>query len=91
MAEPIPPDEQSNYETFRDCLSEPVLKALAAPTEKPKPKKKRHAKKGSKNNVVKPETVVISEVHNSADTHASDASDLGEFIEVRQHPNPPYI
>jgi hypothetical protein len=82
----MPPEEQSNYKTFRDCLSEPVLKALAAPTEKPKPKKKRHAKKGSKNNVVKPETVVSS-VNNGADTHASDASDLGEFIEVRQHPS----
>ena len=48
MAEPIPAGEQSNYETFRDCMSEPIIKALATPIEKPKPKKKRHAKKGSK-------------------------------------------
>jgi hypothetical protein len=83
MTEPIPAEEQANYETFRDCLSEPVLKALAAPTEKLKPKKKkRHAKKGSKNGVVK----VMAEVNGSADTQASDAEDLGEFIEVCQHP-----
>ncbi|KAI4959574.1 hypothetical protein J4E86_003296 [Alternaria arbusti] len=79
MAEPIPAEEQSNFETFRDCLSEPVLKALAAPIEKPKPKKKRHAKKGSKsgnNEIVKQEvapTVV--------ETQETDAEDLGEFIE----------
>lgn len=83
MAEPIPAEEQSNFETFRDCLSEPVLKALAAPIEKPKPKKKRHAKKGSKsgnNEIVKQEvapTVV--------ETQETDAEDLGEFIEV-YHP-----
>ena len=39
MAEPIPAGEQSNYETFRDCMSEPIIKVLAAPIEKPKPKK----------------------------------------------------
>jgi hypothetical protein len=78
MAETIPVQEQANYETFRDCLSEPVLKALAAPIEKPKPKKKRHAKKGSKNSLVKH----VTEVNDSADTHTTDASDLGEFIDV---------
>jgi hypothetical protein len=80
MAEPIPADEQSNFETFRDCLSEPVLKALAAPIDKPKPKKKRHAKKGSKsgrNEIVKQE--VVPTVVESQET---DAEDLGEFIEV---------
>jgi hypothetical protein len=80
MAEPIPADEQSNFETFHDCLSEPVLKALAAPIDKPKPKKKRHAKKGSKsgrNEIVKQE--VVPTVVESQET---DAEDLGEFIEV---------
>jgi hypothetical protein len=85
MAEPIPTEEQSNYETFRDCLSEPVIKALAAPIEKPKPKKKRHAKKGSKSaksEIVKQETVPTN-VNGNDEAEGTDAEDLGEFIEVR--------
>ena len=84
MAEPIPAEEQSNYETFRDCLSEPVLKALAAPVEKPKPKKKRHAKKGSRSGrseVVKQESTQ-TDVNKSEEAGGTDAEDLGEFIEV---------
>jgi hypothetical protein len=88
MAEPIPAEEQSNYETFRDCLSEPVLKALAAPIEKPKARQKRHAKRSSKgvntfNAVVKtgPKTNIST---TTTGPQASDAEDLGEFIEVQQ-------
>jgi hypothetical protein len=84
MAEPIPAEEQSNYETFRDCLSEPVLKALAAPAETPKPKKKRHAKKGSrsgKSEVVEQESTQ-TDVNKSEEAGGTDAEDLGEFIEV---------
>ncbi|KAE8824240.1 hypothetical protein HRS9139_09422 [Pyrenophora teres f. teres] len=83
MAETIPDEEQSNYETFRDCLSEPVLKALAAPIEKPKAKKKRHAKKGSKGiktDVVQEETAPAA-VKPSSEAQQADAEDLGEFIE----------
>ncbi|KAF5846924.1 hypothetical protein GGP41_003204 [Bipolaris sorokiniana] len=81
MAEPIPAEEQSNYETFRDCTSELVLKALAAPTEKPKAKKKRYAKKGSKSGKrdVSPDDKAIS--NGNEDTQSTDAEDLGEFIE----------
>jgi hypothetical protein len=85
MAEAIPVDEQTNYETFRDCLSEPVLKALAAPAEKPRPRKKRHAKKNSKEKT----SIVKNEKNNTIsnrDAQSSDAEDLGEFIEV----HPPY-
>ena len=82
MVETIPADEQSNYETFRDCLSEPVLKALAAPVEKPKPKKKRHAKKSSKDkNGVREKSK--GETETNGDAQPSDAEDLGEFIEVQ--------
>jgi hypothetical protein len=86
MSEPIPAEEQSNYETFRDCLSEPVLKVLAAPVEKPKLKQKRHAQRSSKEkNAVK--SVAKAEPKRSISTttndpQASDAADLGEFIEV---------
>ncbi|ORY12739.1 hypothetical protein BCR34DRAFT_482203 [Clohesyomyces aquaticus] len=48
MADIIPEDEQSNYETFRDCLSEPVLRILAAPVERPKKKRREHRKKSVK-------------------------------------------
>jgi hypothetical protein len=85
MAEALPADEQTNYETFRDCLSEPVLKALAGPVEKPKNKDKRHAKKNSKG-----KTGIVRNEKNSTisnrDARSSDAEDLGEFIEV----HPPY-
>ncbi|KAH7085598.1 hypothetical protein BKA63DRAFT_400497 [Paraphoma chrysanthemicola] len=76
MTETIRPDEQSNYEIFRDCLSEPVLKALALPQDKPRPKKKRHAKKSSKD-----KNGIRTDVAPVASAPASDAEDLGEFIE----------
>ena len=87
MAEAIPAEEQSNYETFRDCLSEPVLKALAAPIEKSKPKKKRHAKRGSKgreSDIAQQETALA--IKPSPEAQQADAEDLGEFIEVRPPP-----
>lgn len=93
MADTIPAEEQANYEIFRECMSEPVLRALAAPVEEEKKtKKKRHAKKGSKSarrDVVdeaqekqKPSVTTTSE-------EASDAEDLSEFIDVRTHLIPP--
>lgn len=84
MAEVIPADEQSNYANFRDCLSEPVMKALAMPDENPKPKKKRTAKRNSKeknetaSKSKEPESKIIS----SREAKQTDAEDLGEFIEV---------
>ncbi|KAJ4347648.1 hypothetical protein N0V95_005246 [Ascochyta clinopodiicola] len=86
MAEPIPAEEQSNYETFRDCMSEPIMKALALPAEKEKPKKKRMAKKSAKYKPVgmfapaKPQVEAPSTTSTSTPT-ASDAEDLGEFID----------
>jgi hypothetical protein len=46
MTERIPENEQSNYEIFRECVSVPVLKALALPAEKPKKtaKKRKEAR-----------------------------------------------
>lgn len=79
MAETIAPDEQTNYETFRDCLGDPVLRSLAAPIERPK-KKKKSARKSLKISV---------EVDNDAQKESTrqvettnDAEDLGEFIDV---------
>jgi hypothetical protein len=92
MADVIPEDERSNYETFRDCLSEPVLKALAMPTEKPKSKRKRHAKKTSKQKNGTYAKVEV-ETPTTASTNTSDAEDLADFIDVRpspkSHSNPP--
>jgi hypothetical protein len=88
MAEPIPAEEQSNYETFRDCMSEPIMKALALPAEKEKTKTKRTAKKRAKYKPVgmfapaRPQT----EAPATSTPSGTDAEDLGEFIDVRQQP-----
>ncbi|KAJ4321872.1 hypothetical protein N0V94_002706 [Neodidymelliopsis sp. IMI 364377] len=82
MADPIPADEQSNYETFRDCMSEPVMKALALPAEKEKPKKKRMAKKSAKYKPVgmfapaKPQV----ETSNTAATTGPSATDAEDLV-----------
>jgi hypothetical protein len=58
MTERIPEDEQSNYEIFRECVSVPVLKALAIPAEIPKKTAKKrketrgHGKKKSGSGLV---------------------------------------
>ena len=87
MAELISAEEQTNYETFRDCMGEPIMKALAMTAEKEKPKKKRIAKKNAKYKPVgmfapaKPR----AETHNTSSSttpSATDAEDLGEFIDV---------
>lgn len=85
MAELIPAEEQSNYETFRDCMSEPIMKALALPAEEEKTKTKRTAKKRAKYKPVgmfapaKPQ----SEAPATNTSTGTDAEDLGEFIDVR--------
>lgn len=86
MAESIPVEEQSNYETFRDCMSEPIMKALALPEHKEKNKTKRTAKKRAKYKPVGMFTPARPQVGNSITGNApsaTDAEDLGEFIEVR--------
>ena len=40
MAEPIPAGEQSNYETFRDCMSEPIIKVPVSYTHLTLPTKR---------------------------------------------------
>lgn len=88
MAESIPAEEQSNYETFRDCMSEPIMKALALPAEKEKPKRKRTAKKSAKYKPVgmftpaKPQVEALSTISTNAPS-GTDAEDLGEFVDVR--------
>ncbi|KAH7138261.1 hypothetical protein B0J11DRAFT_587433 [Dendryphion nanum] len=88
MTDIIPADEQSNYETFRECLSEPVLRILAKPIDTPKTKKKRklqHAKKGSKSSVTPLSTehkIPLEPIaREDAEPTHDDAEDLGEFID----------
>lgn len=94
MAEQIPADEQSNYETFRDCLGEPVLRALTVTSEKSGPKKKRHAKRSSKGGSVDLSKKSAEKTESFA--AQNDAEDLGDFIDAcpppqnqfeRTHPN----
>ncbi len=69
----IPAKEQSNYEIFRECLSEPVLRTLAVTPEKPK--RRRGGKRtGSVKEGQDDQSVGQKE--------SNDAEDLGEFIDV---------
>lgn len=68
-----PVEEQSNYETFRECLSEPVLRTLAVAPEKPKRRRRSGKKKGS----VKDER----DDQGLGQEDGNDAEDLGEFID----------
>jgi hypothetical protein len=72
MADDVPAEERENFETFRECLSEPVLKALAKPVEKVG--KKKHRKKSADE---KEAEKVVDE-----DAGGNDAEDLGDFIDV---------
>lgn len=77
----IPTDEESNFSTFRDCLSEPVIRKLAI--QPPKATKRRGAK--NRKNAIKP----VHPKDEQDDTRQSnDAEELGEFIEVHKHPPP---
>ncbi|KAF2815525.1 uncharacterized protein BDZ99DRAFT_435917 [Mytilinidion resinicola] len=82
MAAMIPADDQANYEIFRDCVSEPVLRILAAPPKK-EPKKRRkekRIKKGSKA-IDGDQTGGLDK----PDEEPNDAEDLGEFIDYLSH------
>ncbi|KAF2685694.1 hypothetical protein K458DRAFT_486537 [Lentithecium fluviatile CBS 122367] len=78
MAERIPEEEQSNYEIFRDCLSEPMLRALVAPAEKAKKKKKARKARSS---VGKKEEIEAKVDEPNEKGEGSAAEDLGEFID----------
>lgn len=83
MAEHVLDEEKSNYEMFRDCLSEPVLRTLAAPIKKSKIKKK--GRKG-KHAATKEEKVSTGQDGLVGDENAA-AEDLGEFIDVGPLPS----
>jgi hypothetical protein len=86
MAEVISAQEQSNYETFRDCMSEPIMKALALPEQKEKNNKKRIARKRAKYKPVgmfAPATPQVETPSTDNAPSTTDAEDLSEFIEVR--------
>jgi hypothetical protein len=77
----IPADEQSNFVIFRDCLSEPVLRILAAPPKK-QPKSRRRVKK-SKKASKSGDTEAEAEKLDSHDDEPNAAEDLADFIDVR--------
>ncbi|KAF2144512.1 uncharacterized protein K452DRAFT_356687 [Aplosporella prunicola CBS 121167] len=66
-------EEEFNFSTFRDCLSEPVIRRLAIQPQKPK----RRVAKGRKT-AIKP--VQPKEVPDDVRA-GNDAEELGEFIE----------
>jgi hypothetical protein len=72
----IPKDEQPNYETFRDCLSNAIIRKL---TIRP-PKERRRAKrrKGVKGKAVP--CADFMEI--SCESGGNDVEELGEFVDV---------
>lgn len=69
----ISPEEQTNYEIFRDCLSTVVIEKLAPASSKPKKRVK------GRKNEIKP----VASVSNGGDDGETDAADLSDFTEVR--------
>lgn len=67
----IPPEEESNFETFRDCLSTVLIERLAPATAKPKKKVK------GRKTEIKP---VVRDDEGKGDE--ADAAELSEFTEV---------
>jgi hypothetical protein len=67
----IPPEEESNFQTFRDCLSTVLIERVAPATAKPK-----RRVKGRKNEI-KPVVRVTDGEEGEA-----DAAELSEFTEV---------
>ena len=73
--------EQSNYETFRDCLGDALIQHLNVHEQKTKNKKSKANKHRRKSSSVT-KTRVHAEVNEDVEGPISDASELGEFIEV---------
>jgi hypothetical protein len=67
----IPPEEESNFQTFRDCLSTVLIERVAPATAKPK-----RRVKGRKNEI-KPVVRVTDGEEGEA-----DEAELSEFTEV---------
>ncbi|KAF2707355.1 hypothetical protein K504DRAFT_384555 [Pleomassaria siparia CBS 279.74] len=86
MTERIPENEQTNYEVFRECVAEPVLKALAEPEEKPKrsrdKKKETRARRHGKNHLYENEKAKQNGQREDEPLgNGNDAEDLGDFID----------
>lgn len=67
----IPPEEESNFETFRDCLSTVLIERLAPATAKTKKRVK------GRKNEIKP---VVRDAEGK--DGEADAAELSEFTEV---------
>jgi hypothetical protein len=67
----ISPEEESNFETFRDCLSTVLIERLAPTTAKPKKRIK------GRKNEIKP--VIRATAGGEGE---ADAAELSEFTEV---------
>lgn len=83
------PDEHSNFDTFRDCFGEPVLKALARPVAKPR-KQKRVARKSkddrsSRTGIMEQNDAEARQIERTEEEQTT-AEDLGEFVDVSLRP-----
>lgn len=72
--------EESNFQLFREILSDPIVQKCASPTSRQK-SKVRKAKAGRKT-AIKP----IAKEFSVEEGNKSDAEDLGDFIDVCSRP-----
>jgi len=70
----IPPQEQANYNTLRECLSEQIISTLAG-----KPDKKR---KRTKQNKSTGDGGVHERDEHEDESVGNDVEELAEFVEV---------
>jgi hypothetical protein len=74
----IPENEQENYETFRDCLSNAIIQRIASEP----PKRERRRAKGRKHETARNNSSA-AKVESTNAFGGNDAEELGEFIDVQ--------
>ncbi|KAF2263508.1 hypothetical protein CC78DRAFT_553995 [Lojkania enalia] len=79
--EHIPTEQRPNYSTFRECLSDTILRNLCTPVEKTKKRKRAHRKKKSKEVVMETASSEESVKSILSEETGNDAEELGEFID----------
>ena len=80
----IAEDEQSNYEIFRDCLSDALIQHMSVHEPKANVKKSKSSKTRRRSELVKKARDGVDSSREQTGT-LGDAAELGEFIEVLFH------
>ncbi|KAK6952656.1 hypothetical protein Daesc_004946 [Daldinia eschscholtzii] len=75
----IPPEQQRNYEIFRDCLSTALIEKISRP--EPKPKRRSKSKKTTSPTSRQQDVAADVDVDADADADFNNADDLAEFAD----------